>query len=143
MCSSDLPSLHLLTDGVSCVQPEHVQQHRSIKRGRGYTQEVLVSWTGLPASLCTWEPEALLRRRFPDAPAWGQAGPQGLGDVSAPSRSTRAGGCQRPRGSGWGGWTCHRTGGPAQEDETYSRMACRPGMGPVGPCNERKEWSAV
>ena len=79
-----LPSLHLLTDGVFCVQPEHVQQHRSIKRGRGYTQEVLVSWTGLPASLCTWEPEALLRRRFPDAPAWGQAAFQGGGTATTP-----------------------------------------------------------
>jgi hypothetical protein len=66
-------SFHFLTDELSLVQPALVQQRRAMKRGRGHIDQVLVSWTGLPATLCTWESEVVLRCRFPGAPAWGQA----------------------------------------------------------------------
>lgn len=36
-------------------------------------QRVLVRWTGLPASMATWEDLMLLRQRFPASLAWGQA----------------------------------------------------------------------
>ncbi|WVZ58303.1 LOW QUALITY PROTEIN: hypothetical protein U9M48_008586, partial [Paspalum notatum var. saurae] len=41
--------------------------------------EVLVRWTSLPDSMATWEEEIDLRRRYPKAPAWGQAGIEGGG----------------------------------------------------------------
>jgi hypothetical protein len=66
-------SFYFLSDELFMVQPAHVHRHRVIRRGRGYIQEILVSWTGLPASLYTWESEDALHCRFPGAPAWGQA----------------------------------------------------------------------
>lgn len=44
--------------------------------------QVLVQWSGQPESLATWEDQDDLKRRFPRAPAWGQAGFQGEGNVS-------------------------------------------------------------
>lgn len=45
--------------------------------------EGLVQWSGWPLSLATWENLEDLKRRFPRAPAWGQAGSFG-GGVLAP-----------------------------------------------------------
>ena len=43
--------------------------------------EVKISWQGLPDALATWEDREELRARFPDHPAWGQAGSQEEGNV--------------------------------------------------------------
>ena len=64
-----------LSDGLQV--PEHVlQRHLS---ATGTVDEVLVQWSGTPASLATWENAADLHRQFPRAPAWGQAGSVGGG----------------------------------------------------------------
>lgn len=57
-------SFNFLIDELFLVQPAKVQQNRLIRHGRGHIPQVLVSWTGLPATLCTWESEAALRCRF-------------------------------------------------------------------------------
>ncbi|KAK3142823.1 hypothetical protein QOZ80_4BG0352090 [Eleusine coracana subsp. coracana] len=44
--------------------------------------QILVKWTFLPASFATWEDYEALKKRFPDAPAWGQAGSEGGGTVA-------------------------------------------------------------
>ncbi|WVZ53784.1 LOW QUALITY PROTEIN: hypothetical protein U9M48_004680 [Paspalum notatum var. saurae] len=45
--------------------------------------QVPVKWSRLPPELSTWEDYEALRQRFPRAPAWGQAGFQGGGNVIA------------------------------------------------------------
>jgi hypothetical protein len=51
----------------------------------------LIKWSGMPRSLATWEDLEALRHRFPRAPAWGQAGSKGGGDVTTAATSTEAG----------------------------------------------------
>ena len=46
------------------------------------TRRMRVLWDNLPASMATWEDPDELRRRFPAAPAWGQAGSQGGENVT-------------------------------------------------------------
>lgn len=43
---------------------------------------MLIKWSHMPTSLATWENLVDLQRRFPKAPAWGQAG-SFAGGVSA------------------------------------------------------------
>ncbi|KAK1686410.1 hypothetical protein QYE76_047258 [Lolium multiflorum] len=43
--------------------------------------QVLVRWQGLPDAMATWEDKEDLRLRFPEHPAWGQAGSQDGGNV--------------------------------------------------------------
>jgi hypothetical protein len=43
--------------------------------------EVLVRWQGLPDALATWENKEDMHHRFPEFPAWGQAGSQEEGNV--------------------------------------------------------------
>jgi hypothetical protein len=45
----------------------------------GKTSEVLVQWSGMPASLATWENAIDLQSRFPQATAWGEAASVGGG----------------------------------------------------------------
>ena len=68
--------------------PEAVLQRRVVQRGTARLPEVLIKWSGQPASLATWEDYFELRSRFPGAAAWGQAGAEGGGDVTAPSTSS-------------------------------------------------------
>jgi hypothetical protein len=45
-------------------------------------------WSSQPSSLATWEDLEALKHTFPQAPAWGQAGSHGGGNVSIPSSVT-------------------------------------------------------
>lgn len=56
-----------------------------ISRGGAMIAQVKILWSGLAKELATWEDEAALKMRFPAAPAWGQAGSQGRGNVSTPA----------------------------------------------------------
>lgn len=59
------------------------------RRGaNGRIAQVQVQWSDPAAGDITWEDEQALRRRFPEALAWGQASFQGEGDVSSLSTST-------------------------------------------------------
>jgi hypothetical protein len=62
--------------------PEHILARRVRRLGATNRKEVLVRWSGLTDSLATWENLQALQRRFPDAPAWGQAGSEEEGDVT-------------------------------------------------------------
>ena len=68
--------------------PEVIIERRLVKKGATAVPQVLVKWSGLPMTSATWEDYNVLRHRFPDAPAWGQAGPSRGGDVS--NRATAA-----------------------------------------------------
>jgi 'chromo' (CHRromatin Organisation MOdifier) domain. len=44
-----------------------------VKRGNAAHVQVLLKWSLLPADHATWEDYHVVKTRFPDAPAWGQA----------------------------------------------------------------------
>ena len=60
--------------------PEEILQRRLNADG---LSQVLVQWSGMPATLVTWEDALLLHQRFPRTPAWGQAGPHCWGIVTS------------------------------------------------------------
>jgi hypothetical protein len=66
---------------VAELVPEHVLDRRLTKRGNASITQVLIKWSTLGEELATWEDYYVLRRRFPLAPAWGQAEFQGGGSV--------------------------------------------------------------
>jgi hypothetical protein len=63
------------------AQPEKILERRLVKRGNTAIPQVRVKWTGLPATSTTWEDYNVLRQRYPQAPAWGQASSSAGGDV--------------------------------------------------------------
>jgi len=80
--SSSLPSVP------ACMAvPERILQRR-IFAGERPVLQGLIKWSGLPASLATWENLESLRQQFPLAPTWGQVVSQGEGGVSSPSTTT-------------------------------------------------------
>ena len=64
----------------AAAKPEAILECRLVKKGNTVIPQVKVTWTGLPSSATTWEDYNVIKKRFPDAPAWGQAAAQG-GDV--------------------------------------------------------------
>lgn len=62
--------------------PEQVLQRRRVRKGNHAIMQVLVTWTGLPSTSSTWEDYTVVRSRFPDAPAWGQADSSAGGGVA-------------------------------------------------------------
>lgn len=71
--------------------PEAILQRRTVTRGIKSVPQVQVRWSSLLDSMATWEDLEALQQQFLLAPAWGQAGSQGEGDVSTsgPRRSKR------------------------------------------------------
>jgi hypothetical protein len=72
----------------TAAMPDKIIQRRLVKRGNSAIPQVLIQWTGLPATLATWEDYNVLRQRYPQAPAWGQVGSSAGGDVT-PSAPTK------------------------------------------------------
>ena len=73
--SQDLSSV--ATDPLDLVQPVCVLERAWFVRGNSTTARALIQWSGSTASSPTWEDEIDLRRRYPQAPAWGQAASEG------------------------------------------------------------------
>jgi hypothetical protein len=76
---------HIADDAPRHQIPEKVLQTRQVSRRRKLLEQALIKWSGLPASLATWENVAELKERFPRAPAWGQAAAKGKGNVMSPT----------------------------------------------------------
>jgi hypothetical protein len=53
---------------------EAVLDRRLVKKGNTAIPQVKLTWTGLPSTATTWEDYHVVKKRFPEAPAWGQAG---------------------------------------------------------------------
>jgi hypothetical protein len=68
--------------------PQKILQKRVATAGSTVRLQALIQWSGLPASLATWEDVEALRQRFPRAPAWGQAGAYPGGDVNNTTSAT-------------------------------------------------------
>jgi len=64
---------------------EAVLQRRLHPRQDGTVPQLLIKWSGLDASMATWEDAEAIQQQFPQAPTWGQAGAQWEGDVTAPN----------------------------------------------------------
>jgi hypothetical protein len=77
--SDDVALLSL--DSFVSLQPQEILARRFVQRGGALKARVLIRWLGLPATTVTWEDEAALQHRYPTSLAWGQASPQGRGDV--------------------------------------------------------------
>jgi hypothetical protein len=76
----------LPTDPPALQVPEKILATRTRQLGTSTRKEALVRWTGLTDVPATWENLQVLRSHFLDAPAWGQAGSEELGDVTNPVR---------------------------------------------------------
>ena len=78
-----------------CVDPSHtplpitILQEAFHQQGNSAVRRLFVQWDS-PLALCTWKDELDLRRRFPSAPAWGQAASQGGGNVMNRKAAKRA-----------------------------------------------------
>lgn len=68
--------------------PVKIIAQRWRRGSNGRRAQVQVQWSDPAAGDITWEDEQDLRRRFPEALAWGQASCQGEGDVSTPNTSS-------------------------------------------------------
>jgi hypothetical protein len=64
---------------VAGVQPVRILQDRLVQRGGKQVPQLKVEWAGLPPS---WEPLFTIVNAYPNAPAWGQAGSSGAGNVT-------------------------------------------------------------
>jgi hypothetical protein len=74
--------LPVLTDlEAAAVVPATIIDRRLVKKGNAAVPQVKLTWTGLPASSATWEDYHVVKNRFPEAPAWGQAATQAGGGV--------------------------------------------------------------
>lgn len=72
---SSLPVVEDLS--VSDTVPEAIRDRRPVKKGNVAHLQVLIKWASLRDSFLTWEDYAVLKKRFPNAPAWGQVGSEG------------------------------------------------------------------
>jgi len=76
-------SLPVLTDlQAAAAQPQRILQRCMVKKGNNAVTQVLVSWTGLPSSSTTRKDYNVIKLRFPEAPAWGQAATSAGGVVT-------------------------------------------------------------
>ncbi|WVZ52625.1 LOW QUALITY PROTEIN: hypothetical protein U9M48_003668 [Paspalum notatum var. saurae] len=62
------------------AQPVAIIDRRLVKKGNAAITQVKVTWSGLPATSATWEDYQVLKARFPQAVAWGQA-PSSVGGI--------------------------------------------------------------
>jgi hypothetical protein len=64
--------------------PVKIISQRWKRTAMGHREQIQVQWSNTDDQDITWEDKLELQQRFPAAPAWGQAGSQGGGDVRVP-----------------------------------------------------------
>jgi hypothetical protein len=80
---SKLVSADLLDATIAYQVPDLISGSHMVHREDADIAQLLIKWSNMGAELATWEDKEALMQQFPFAPAWGQAGAQGRGDVSA------------------------------------------------------------
>lgn len=76
-------TLPVLTDlDAANTTPKEIIVRRMVKKGNTVVPQVKLTWVGLPESAATWEDYYVVKNRFPEAAAWGQAATQAGGDVT-------------------------------------------------------------
>ena len=83
------------------LQPAEILDRRLVKKGNAAILQVLIRWSELPATAATWEDYEAVHQRFPDAPAWGQAGSIGEGTFTAVQCRAMSVGLARKRTEPW------------------------------------------
>jgi len=79
-------NLPVLTDlEAANTTPKEIIDHSKVKKGNTAIPQVKLTWVGLPDNAVTWEDYNVVKNRFPEAAAWGQAAPQGGGGGVTPS----------------------------------------------------------
>lgn len=68
---SKLPKLTDLSS--QDLLPEEILDRRLVKKGTRAIPQVLIKWTGIPTTSSTWEDFYVVKKRFPNVVAWGQA----------------------------------------------------------------------
>lgn len=58
---------------IAKLLPSEILDRAHGEKGNAAVVQILVGWGSLPAALATWEDFDVVRTRFPDAVAWGQA----------------------------------------------------------------------
>ena len=82
-CTPVFDTLPVTTDlEAAAAVPDMIMDRRLVKKGNTTIPQVKVLWTGLQSSTAMWEDYNVLRQRFPDAPAWGQASSLAGGSVT-------------------------------------------------------------
>jgi hypothetical protein len=83
---SRIPVSPVLPDLSHNLQVPVVVLDTRLRRQAGKVQnQLLIQWSGWHPTLATWEGESDIKRHFPFAPAWGQAGVSGGENVSVPA----------------------------------------------------------
>lgn len=83
--------LPLMVDlSVAQLVPEVLLDRKMVKKNNKVQVQVLVKWSGLSEEAATWEDYDVLKSRFLDAPAWGQADAQEGGIVSSATQMLTA-----------------------------------------------------
>lgn len=62
--------------------PLEIIEHRMVKKGNTAIPQVKLQWKGLPSTATSWEDYYVIKKRFPSAPARGQAVTQAGGAVT-------------------------------------------------------------
>ena len=76
-------TLPVLTDlDAANTTPREIIDRRMVKKGNTAVPQVKLTWVGLPDTAATWEDYYVVKNRFPEAAAWGQAATQAGGDVT-------------------------------------------------------------
>lgn len=75
----------LPTPSTDPLVPVEIISRRWRRTPIGHREQFLVRWSDPDILDATWEDAIQLRERFPSSTAWGQAEPQGVGDVSVPN----------------------------------------------------------
>ena len=78
--STSLASLASVTD--IALEPLQIIERAYVPHGGATATRVRIRWTGLPPDMTSWEDANDLCRRYPRAPAWGQAVLHGKGNVT-------------------------------------------------------------
>jgi hypothetical protein len=69
---------------------EEILDRRLVRKGNQVVPQILIRWSGVPVESTTWEDYYVLKNRFPDAIAWGQADTEARGIVmSVPVASSQ------------------------------------------------------
>lgn len=55
------------------IVPEEIIDRRLVRKGNQAVPQVLIRWSGVPVEAATWEDYYVVKHRFPEALAWGQA----------------------------------------------------------------------
>lgn len=65
------------------IVPVAILDRRLVRKGSHAVPQVLIQWSDVPTEAATWEDYYVVKTRFPDAIAWGQADSEAGGNVTA------------------------------------------------------------